>query len=71
MGNRIYPKQFTDQDVLTAARRRFDTILDRFDDAFVGFSGGKDSLVCLHLYKEAWDRGAERDQSRSSFWTRS
>ena len=41
-------------------RERFDEILERFDDQYVSFSGGKDSLACLHLFKEAWDR-AQRE----------
>jgi predicted phosphoadenosine phosphosulfate sulfurtransferase len=54
--SRVYPKRYVDVDVLTAARRRFDTLLSRYDDHYVSFSGGKDSLATLHLLKEAYDR---------------
>jgi predicted phosphoadenosine phosphosulfate sulfurtransferase len=65
---RIYSKRFIEKDVLTAARERFDTIMDRFDDAYVAFSGGKDSLVCLHLLKEAWDRAGRKGPIKAAFW---
>src|ERR1019366_6623572 len=39
-------------DVLEAARQRIDGILDRYDTVAVAFSGGKDSLVTLHLVRE-------------------
>ena len=41
-----------DMDVVEAARMRIRHIYDTFDDVAVCFSGGKDSLVCLHLAKE-------------------
>ena len=56
--SRVYPKRYVDVDVLTAARRRFDVLLARYDDQYVWFSGGKDSLTCLHLLKEAYERSA-------------
>jgi predicted phosphoadenosine phosphosulfate sulfurtransferase len=64
---RIYPKQFTDVDVLTAARKRFDAICNRYDDGWVAFSGGKDSLTCLHLMKEARDRAGLRGPVKVMF----
>ncbi len=39
-------------NVLTAARARIRHIYDIFDTVVVNFSGGKDSLVCLHLARE-------------------
>jgi predicted phosphoadenosine phosphosulfate sulfurtransferase len=46
-------QQKIDKDVLTAARERTAHIFDTFDNVSVSFSGGKDSLVCLYLAKEA------------------
>lgn len=45
-------KSFLDIDVVTAARQRVEHIFDTFDTVVVQFSGGKDSLTCLHLVKE-------------------
>lgn len=39
-------------DVLTAARRRIADVFDHFGAVYVGFSGGKDSSVLLHLVME-------------------
>ena len=49
-------RKFLDIDVLEAAHQRLDHILDLFDDVVVLFSGGKDSLVCLYLVREAYER---------------
>ena len=46
-------KHYLEVDVLTAARARVRHIFDLFDTVAVSFSGGKDSLVCLHLVREA------------------
>jgi predicted phosphoadenosine phosphosulfate sulfurtransferase len=46
-------QRWIDKDVLTAARERTAHIFDTFDNVSVSFSGGKDSLVCLYLAKEA------------------
>lgn len=54
-------KGFIDSDVLTEARKRMHHIFDVFDTVMVAFSGGKDSLVCLHLAREvALERGDDR-----------
>lgn len=42
-------KGYIDTDVLTEARARVHHIFDVFDTVMVAFSGGKDSLVCVHL----------------------
>jgi predicted phosphoadenosine phosphosulfate sulfurtransferase len=65
--SRVYPKRYVDVDVLTAARRRFDLLLSRYDDHFVSFSGGKDSLATLHLLKEAYDRSSITRKVKVSF----
>lgn len=48
-------KRYIDADVLTEARARIRHIYDVFDAVAVMFSGGKDSLTCLHLVKEFHD----------------
>lgn len=42
-------KQYTDVDVLTAARERIAYAFDNFPRLYVSYSGGKDSTVMLHL----------------------
>ena len=46
---------YIDTDVLTEAKKRINHIIDTFDTVVVCFSGGKDSLVTLHLVKEIYD----------------
>lgn len=54
-------KGFIDANVLDEARRRMHHIYDIFDTVLVAFSGGKDSLVCLHLaHQVARERGDDR-----------
>jgi predicted phosphoadenosine phosphosulfate sulfurtransferase len=48
-------KKYIDIDVLTAAKQRINHLIDTFDTLAVMFSGGKDSLVVLHLLKEVFD----------------
>lgn len=51
-------RKYLDTDVLTAARQRIRHIFDIHDTVAVCFSGGKDSLVALHLVREvAEERG--------------
>lgn len=42
-------KNFTDRDVLSAARDRVRYSFDHFEKIYVSFSGGKDSSVMMHL----------------------
>jgi predicted phosphoadenosine phosphosulfate sulfurtransferase len=51
-------KQYTDVDVLTAARARVNYAFDNFERVYVSFSGGKDSSVMFHVTaQEAKRRG--------------
>jgi len=43
---------YLDIDVLTMAKRRIKHVYETFDELWVAFSGGKDSLVTLHLVEE-------------------
>ena len=62
MTDRIkHVKGFIEANVLDEARRRMHHIFDVFDTVMVAFSGGKDSLVCLHLVRQvALERGEDR-----------
>lgn len=46
-------------NVLDAARWRINNILDTYDTVAVAFSGGKDSLVTMHLLREALEARAK------------
>jgi predicted phosphoadenosine phosphosulfate sulfurtransferase len=59
MSRRAVPAQnskasvrYLETDVLTEAKRRIRLCFDTFDRVYVAFSGGKDSLVVLHLTRE-------------------
>ena len=47
--------EYLDIDVYKESKNRIKYCLSIFDDFWVGFSGGKDSLVLLHLVKEVMD----------------
>ena len=45
-------KKYTDENVLDAAKRRIRESIEKFDDFYVSFSGGKDSGVLVNLVIE-------------------
>ena len=46
---------YIDTNVYTESKKRINHVIDTFDTLVVCFSGGKDSLVTLHLVKEIYD----------------
>lgn len=51
-------KKYRTDDVLTAAKKRINLVLDNFEKNYIAFSGGKDSTVLAHLVLlEARKRG--------------
>src|SRR4051812_13711001 len=46
---------YTGKDVLTSAKERIAYCLNAYDRPVVSYSGGKDSLVVLHLVREVMD----------------
>src|SRR6478736_483829 len=55
MGRTKHVKGFIDTDVLTEARKRIHHVFDVFDSVMVAFSGGQDSLVCVHLVRQVME----------------
>lgn len=54
-------KKYLTIDVSEAALERINHVIDTFDRVYVSFSGGKDSLVVLHLLEEVYRaRGIHR-----------
>lgn len=45
-------KIYNDTNVYDAAIKRFDTVLDEFDNYYLSVSGGKDSSIMLQLFAE-------------------
>jgi len=43
-------------NVLTAAQQRISWTFDTFNKIYLSFSGGKDSIACLHLVKDYLDK---------------
>lgn len=48
-------KKYLETDVVTEAKKRIKEMIAMFDNVQVNFSGGKDSLVVLHLVKQVYD----------------
>ena len=49
-------KRYTNEDVLTAARKRIAATFDETERQYIAFSGGKDSSVLFHLVMEEAQR---------------
>lgn len=60
-------KRWREESTYDAAIARFRTLYDRFDRVVVGFSGGKDSTVCLQLALEV-ARERDRLPVEAVFW---
>lgn len=60
-------KHFIDKNVLEASKERLRTIHDMFDTVVVMFSGGKDSLVTLHLWEEVYRELGHTDKIKVCF----
>ena len=60
-------KKYLDIDVLEAAKRRINHIIDVFDTLLVCFSGGKDSLVVLNLVEEVYRERGIKDKIKVVF----
>jgi len=42
-------KIYSKTNVLTEAENRINRLFDEFENVVIGFSGGKDSTVCLNI----------------------
>lgn len=56
------------QDVLQASKDRIRLLIERFDNIFVSFSGGKDSLVALCLVQEVYLDDGRTDKVNVFFY---
>jgi predicted phosphoadenosine phosphosulfate sulfurtransferase len=54
-------RYYIETDVLSESKKRINHIIDTFDKIFVSFSGGKDSLVTLHLVEEVFKERGIKD----------
>lgn len=59
--------RYLDIDVLTAAKERIRYLLDQFDQVWVAFSGGKDSLLTLKLVEEVYQEDGLTDKPNVLF----
>lgn len=60
-------KKLLNIDVLDAAKKRINHILDIFDSVIVCFSGGKDSLVVLNLVEEIYKERGIKEKVKVAF----
>lgn len=60
-------KKYIDTDVYTEAKKRIHHIFDTFDTVVTSFSGGKDSLVTLHLMKEVMEERGMTEKPKFIF----
>ena len=60
MGARVLTRQYTQVNVLDAARARIRTVFEQFPKVYLAFSGGKDSTALLHLVADEARRVGKR-----------
>ena len=61
-------KRYIDTNVLDEAKKRIHHVIDIFDSLSVNFSGGKDSLVVMHLVKEVYEERGITDPVNVLFY---
>lgn len=64
---RFMHMKYLNMDVVEAAKARLRWCIQNFDEVWVSFSGGKDSLVCLRLMEELYQEMGRTDKINVKF----